>query len=73
MPADGFEDLRPDRSYGIERRGRFLKDERSITIDTAEKILTALGCTAEIKRPKPKGAPLVMVQQKKRKGTKKRK
>jgi transcriptional regulator with XRE-family HTH domain len=31
--------------------GRFLKGQRSITIETAQRILTALGCTVEITGP----------------------
>lgn len=41
---------------------RFLKGERTITVETAQKILAALGCRVEITRP---GRKLVPVQQKK--------
>jgi plasmid maintenance system antidote protein VapI len=32
---------------------RFLRGERSITLETAQRILTALGCSVEIKAPHP--------------------
>jgi hypothetical protein len=31
---------------------RFLRDERSITVETAEKLLAALGCAVTVKRVK---------------------
>jgi hypothetical protein len=31
---------------------RFLRGERSITVETADKLLAALGCAVTIKRPK---------------------
>jgi transcriptional regulator with XRE-family HTH domain len=44
---------------------RFLRGERSITVETAQKLLTALGCTVEVKQPDPE-APLVRVKRKRR-------
>jgi transcriptional regulator with XRE-family HTH domain len=36
---------------------RFLRDERSITVETADKLLAALGCEIEIGKPKAAAAP----------------
>lgn len=49
---------------------RFLRGERSVTVETAGRLLAALGCEVELKGPKP-DAPLVPVKPKRRRASKK--
>jgi transcriptional regulator with XRE-family HTH domain len=50
---------------------RFLRSERSMSVDTAERILTALGCTVDIQGQRP-GAPLIMVKRHRRRKSRRR-
>jgi transcriptional regulator with XRE-family HTH domain len=54
-------------SSGVDKAiiTRFLRDERSITVETAEKLLAALGCVVTVKRVKA-GAPAPPDRPKKR-------
>ena len=49
--------------------GRFLKGERTITLETAQHLLDALGCTFELRLP-PEGSKPVRVRRKRRKRSK---
>jgi transcriptional regulator with XRE-family HTH domain len=48
---------------------RFLRDERSITVETADKLLAALGCEIEVRGPGAEGPP-AKAEAKQRRGSK---
>jgi transcriptional regulator with XRE-family HTH domain len=52
---------------GVDRAtiGRFLKGERTVTVETANRLLVALGCAVKIGKPRPRAGGPNPIEEKK--------